>query len=232
MHNIDVMHQERNMGESIISTCMSFLGKTKDNRKTRQDLAELCNYPSLELKVNGGKPHASFYLKPQKRKEVMRWMKMLKFLDGYATGFRRPVNMATWKLIGLKSHDYHIIMKRLLLVIFRGCFNDAMWTVLAELSYFYRQLCTKEITIEMMHKLEKVILVLLCKMEKNFHLRFFNLMQHLLLNLSYEAKVGGHVQYMWMYHIERVLRYLKPMVDNRTSVTSRIFKTLIKVISN
>jgi hypothetical protein len=157
---------------------------------------------------------------------------MLKFLDGYATGFRRPVNMATWKLIGLKSHDYHIIMKRLLLVIFRGCFNDVMWTVLAELSYFYRQLCTKEITIEMMHKLEKVILVLLCKMEKNFHLRFFNLMQHLLINLPYEAKVGGPVQYMWMYHIERVLRYLKPMVDNRTSVTSRISKTLIKVISN
>jgi hypothetical protein len=43
MHNIDVMHQERNMGESIISTCMDFPGKTKDNRKARKDLAELCN---------------------------------------------------------------------------------------------------------------------------------------------------------------------------------------------
>jgi hypothetical protein len=45
------------------------------------------------------------------------------------------MNMATWKLIRLKSHDYHII------------------TVLAELSYFYRQLCAKEITVEMMQKL-------------------------------------------------------------------------------
>jgi hypothetical protein len=35
MHNIDVMHQERNMGKSIISTCMGFLGKTKDNMKAR-----------------------------------------------------------------------------------------------------------------------------------------------------------------------------------------------------
>jgi hypothetical protein len=35
MHNIDFMHQERNMGQSIISTCMGFLGKTKDNRKAR-----------------------------------------------------------------------------------------------------------------------------------------------------------------------------------------------------
>jgi hypothetical protein len=33
MHNIDVMHQERNICESIISTCMGFSGKTKDNRK-------------------------------------------------------------------------------------------------------------------------------------------------------------------------------------------------------
>jgi hypothetical protein len=65
MHNIDVIHQECNMGESIISTCMGFSGKTKDNRKARQDLAEVCNHPSLELKVTGGKPRASFCLKPQ-----------------------------------------------------------------------------------------------------------------------------------------------------------------------
>jgi hypothetical protein len=65
MHNIDVMHQEHNLGESIISICMGFLGKTKDNMKAQRDLAELCNHPSLELKVNGGKPCASFCLKPQ-----------------------------------------------------------------------------------------------------------------------------------------------------------------------
>jgi hypothetical protein len=88
MHNIDIMHQERNMSESIISTCMSFSSKTKDNRKVRQDLVELCNCSSLELKVNGGKPHASFCLKPQHRKEVMRWMKGLKFPDGYTAGLR------------------------------------------------------------------------------------------------------------------------------------------------
>jgi hypothetical protein len=71
MHNIDVMHQELNMGESIISTCMGFPGKIKDNMKARQDLAELCNCPSLELKVTGGKSCTSFCLKPQQRKEVM-----------------------------------------------------------------------------------------------------------------------------------------------------------------
>jgi hypothetical protein len=40
--------------------------------------------------------------------------------------------------------------------------------LLAELSYFYRQLCAKEITVEVMQKLEKEIPVLLCKMQKIF----------------------------------------------------------------
>jgi hypothetical protein len=54
----------------------------------------------------------------------------------------------------------------------------------------------------MMEKLEMEIPVLICKLEKIFSLGWFNLMQHLLIHISYEAKVGGPVQYRWMYHIE------------------------------
>jgi hypothetical protein len=54
MHNIGIMHQEYNIGESILSTCMAFTDKTKDNQKARKDLAQLCNWPSLELKSSGG----------------------------------------------------------------------------------------------------------------------------------------------------------------------------------
>jgi hypothetical protein len=64
MHNIDVMHQECNMSESIIGTCMSLSGKTKDNIKARKDLTEICNRPTLELSETGGKPRISFSLKP------------------------------------------------------------------------------------------------------------------------------------------------------------------------
>jgi hypothetical protein len=78
------------------------------------------------------------------------------------------MNVMTGKLTRLKSHDYHIIMKGLLPIMFRGYLDDVVWTVLVELSYFYRQLCAKEITVEMMEKLEKEIPVLLCKMEKKF----------------------------------------------------------------
>jgi hypothetical protein len=52
-------------------------------------------------------------------------------------------------------------MERLFLVMFWDYFDDAVWMVLAELSYFYRQLCAKEIVVKTMEKLEKEIPVLL-----------------------------------------------------------------------
>jgi hypothetical protein len=49
MHNIDVIHQGHNMGESIISTCMCFPSKRKDNMKDQKDLTELCNHPWFDM---------------------------------------------------------------------------------------------------------------------------------------------------------------------------------------
>jgi hypothetical protein len=153
-------------------------------------LAKLFNRPILELSKSGGKPHGPFYLKPKQRKEVLKWLKSLKFPDDYAAGLRRILNVMTRKLTGLKSHDYHIIMERVMTIMFRGYHDDVVWKVLTELSYFYRHLCANEIAIEMMEKLEEVP-VLLCKMENIFSPGFFNPMQHLLIHLPYEAKVGG-----------------------------------------
>jgi hypothetical protein len=72
---------------------MSFTDKIKDNHKARKDLALLCNRPSLELKSYGGKPHAPFCLKVRDRKEVLIWLKNLKFPYGYTAGFKRAVNL-------------------------------------------------------------------------------------------------------------------------------------------
>jgi hypothetical protein len=43
-------------------------------------------------------------------------------------------------------------------------------------------------------------------------------MQHLLVHLPYEAKVGGPMQYRWMYHIKRTLKKLRAMVGNKRRV--------------
>jgi hypothetical protein len=48
-HNIDLMHQERNVAKSIISICLDVTCFSKDNMNVRKDLATLCDRPSLEV---------------------------------------------------------------------------------------------------------------------------------------------------------------------------------------
>jgi hypothetical protein len=67
--------------------------KTKDNVKTQRDLAEICNHPTLEFTDSGGKLWAPFCHKRKDIKEVLRWIKKLKFPDGYTVGLKRVVNL-------------------------------------------------------------------------------------------------------------------------------------------
>jgi hypothetical protein len=126
-HNIDLMHQEWNVAESIISMCLDVIGFTKDNMNASKDLADLCDHPSLEARANARgnltRPWAPYYLVSKDRTEILKWLKTLKFSDRYASNNKRAVNVGIGKLNGLKSHDYHIIMERPLPVMFHGYFN-------------------------------------------------------------------------------------------------------------
>ena len=100
------------------------------------------------------------------------------------------MNLATLRINGLKSHDYHIWIEWLLPVMVRGYVPEHVWQVLAELSYFFCQLCAKELSLDVIAKLETNAPVLLCKLEKIFPPGFFNPMQHLILHLPYEVRMG------------------------------------------
>jgi hypothetical protein len=65
------------------------------------------------------------------------------FPDRYMSNIKREVNVSTGKFNGLKSHNYHIIMERLMSVIFCGYFKADLWKIFAKLSYFYSQICAK-----------------------------------------------------------------------------------------
>jgi hypothetical protein len=95
----------------------------------------------------------------------------------------------------LKSHDYHIFIERLLPVMIRGYVPKDVWQVMAELSFFFRQLCAKEIDPLVISSMEREVAVLLCKLEKIFPPAFSNPLKHLILHLPYEGRIGGPVQF-------------------------------------
>jgi hypothetical protein len=71
------------------------------------------------------------------------------------SNIKQVVNVSTGKLYGLKSHDYHIIIERLMPIMFRGYFNADLWKIFAELNYFYKQICAKQVSKAIIQKLEK-----------------------------------------------------------------------------
>lgn len=55
---------------------------------------------------------------------------------------------------------------------------------------------------------------ILCQFEKIFLPAFFDIMAHLPIHLVNEIRLGGPVQYRWMFFMERYLGKLKSYVRN------------------
>lgn len=92
---------------------------------------------------------------------------------------------------------------------------------------FFRKLCSPWILASEMAILEISVVETICKLEKIFPPSFFNLMEHLIMHLPYEAKVCGPVQYRCMYPFERRMHVLKQYVKNHARTEGCIAKAYI-----
>ena len=105
------------------------------------DLAEICNRKELELvDVGRGKffkPKAAYAMTKSQRLTVLKWVKELKLLDGYASNLGWCVDLNKGKIHGMKSHDCHVFMERLLPIAFDSL-PKPIWKPLVELSQFFR----------------------------------------------------------------------------------------------
>ena len=229
-HNIDVMHTVKNIGESIFHTCLNIPGKkTRDNVKARVDLELLCDREKLHMRPPTGrrknwfKPHAPFCLDSIQKKEAFRWLKHdVMFPDGYCSNISKGVNLSTGKVTGLKSHDYHIWLQRLMPVMLRGYIPEKIWRVLARVSHFFRTLCAKQICSTVIQKLQDEVPELMCDLEMTFPPGFFTPMAHLIVHLANEVLLGGPVQYRWQFCIEREFKYIRKITGNKAEIEACI----------
>jgi hypothetical protein len=206
-HNIDIMHNEKNMFDNVLITVMGVKTKTKDNLKARCDVEIYCYRPELRV-MNLGEgrvsvPKACYSLTVDEKKVLLEWIMRLHPSNGYASNLSRCVDMRELKLAGMKSHDCRVVMEWILLITLREFLSQNVWNVLTELSLFYQDICLPTLCVSHRKKLESEIPILICKLEKIFPPGFFDVMEHLILHLPYEVRVCGPAQYRWMYPFER-----------------------------
>ena len=125
------------------------------------------------IEVNGKieLPPACYSLSNDEKRAICLWVKNLKFSDGYSVNLSRRVNIEERKIFGMKTHDCHVFLERLLPLAVRDFLPKKVSDALIELSNFFKELCSKVLQVNDLDNLETQIAITLCKLEeKKFHL--------------------------------------------------------------
>jgi len=107
------MHVENNVCDSLIGT-LNINGKTKDGLNARLDLIGI-NIRGELASIQMGKrtyfPPACYTMSKDKKVSFCQCLRGVKVPQGHSSNVKSLVSMQDLKLIGLKSHDCHILMQ-------------------------------------------------------------------------------------------------------------------------
>ena len=119
-HNLDMMHVEKNVTNNIMGTLLNVAKKAKDNLKTRFDLQDMGIRSELHSEECGNDkwsmPHACFTMTTSKKYSFLEVLEGVRVPNDYASNVLHCVKLKERKIIGLKSHDNHILMQQLFLI--------------------------------------------------------------------------------------------------------------------
>ncbi|GJT51968.1 hypothetical protein Tco_0978125 [Tanacetum coccineum] len=193
--------------------------KSKDTAKARQDLKSLGIRSGLWLGQNKNgkcsKPQAAYSFTPADRKKFCQFIKGVKLPDGFGSNFKHKVTDNDTNITGLKSHDCHIMMQRLLPYGLQQYLPPDVAKPLIELCLFFKQICSQTLMVDDMLKAQSKVINILCNLELIYPPAFFDIMIHLVIHLPLEAIFGGPIRPRWMYPFERYMKKLKNYVRNK-----------------
>ncbi|GJX09432.1 hypothetical protein Tco_0199291 [Tanacetum coccineum] len=127
--------------------------KSKDTAKARQDLKRLGIRSGLWLGQNKNgkcsKPQAAYSFTPEDRKKFCQFIKGVKLPDGFESNFKHKVTDNDTNITGLKSHDCHIMMQRLLPYGLQQYLPPDVAKPLIELCLFFKKICSQTLMVEL-----------------------------------------------------------------------------------
>jgi len=176
VHNLDVMHIEKNICDNILGTLLEIDGKNKDTLNARLDFDKWGirdkYWPSPEGGRYAKKP-APWTLRKEDKQKLCRYVANTRFPNGFAANLARRVDIESGKVHNLKTHDCHILLQRVLPAGLKGIAPKEMYEAIAELGRFFRDLCAKTLKVDVLKRMKVEIIIILCKLEKLFPPAFF-----------------------------------------------------------
>ena len=139
----------------------------KDGLITRQDLVEMDMRVQLHLRFDGKKiclPLACHTLSKKQKMSFCQCLRRVKVPQGYSSNIKSLVSINDLKLVGLKSHDRHVLMQQLLSVAVRGIFPEKLRVAITRLFFFINAICSKVIDLKKLDDLENQAAIILCEL--------------------------------------------------------------------
>ncbi|CAM8902973.1 unnamed protein product [Rhodiola kirilowii] len=127
---------------------------------------------------------------------------------------KNKINLQDKKFNGLKTHDCHVMLQRILHVVIRPYLPYGVVSCLISLSHWFQKLCCRELMRTDVIQMKADIVMILCNFERIFPPAFFSITVHLMVHLPDQLLLKGPVHYSWMYPIEMQLGEYKRHVRN------------------
>lgn len=222
------MHVEKNVCDNVLGLLMNIPDKTKDGPKARKDLeilkirkelwAEEEESPEDKngfVTVTTRFNPACYNLSKDELHRVCECFRGIKVPSNYSSNIKRLVHMKSRQLVGMKSHDCHVIITQLLPVAIRGAMEPGVREIVMKLCDFFDTISQKSITVKHCLLLQPMMVQILCEFEKYFPPTFFDVMVHLMVHIVDEILCLGPSFLHNMYGPERYNGVLKRYVRNR-----------------
>ena len=124
-------------------------------------------------------PPATYVLKTAQRSIFCKFLKGVKFLDGFAANLGSYITVDGSKVQGrMKTPSCHVLLQRIIPAGLRGLVRPNLFEAVAELGNFFRDLCSRNLSVHVVEHLKQEIPLILCKLEKIFPPAFFDVMVH------------------------------------------------------
>ena len=157
------MHVEKNVCDSLIGTLLNIQGKTKDGVNARLDLVEMKIREDLAPREVGRHtylPPTCYTMSRQEKISFCLCLKSVKVPQGYSSNIQSLVSMQDLKLVGLKSHDCHILMQQLLPVAIRGILPKNVRQTITCLCLFFSSICSEATDPVKLDELQSKIIII------------------------------------------------------------------------
>ena len=118
---------------------------------------------------------------PMAKRVLFRdFLRGVMFPTGFASNIVNCISTYISKIQGLKTHDCHILLQRLLAIGVKDLVKPHIFKVFAQLGKFFREICSKTLDRREIPRMKTEIVVILCKLELIYPPAFFDVMVHLL----------------------------------------------------